>query len=61
MPGCPGVDQNLGGGDGRSLPSLVAEVGCEDVLRMLNRANVDPNSVEGVGRQIPLSRATAGW
>ena len=63
--GCPGVDLNLGDGDGCSLLSLVAEVGyggvvgvlwvcCGYVVGMLfNGANVDPNPVE-VDRQIPL-------
>jgi len=43
--GYPGVGLGLGDRE-RSLFSLVAEAGYEDVLRM-NGANADPNSVEG--------------
>ena len=47
--GCLSVGPNLGDRDGGSLLSLVAEPGCEDVLRMLlDGANVDPNPVEGI-------------
>ena len=61
--GCSGVDLNLGDREGGSLLSLIGEVGCEDVLRMLlgtGRVNVDLNLV-GRDRQIRLSRAAAGW
>ena len=44
--GYPSVDLNLEARHGRSLLSLVAEAGYEDVLRM-NGAKADPNSVEG--------------
>ena len=57
--GYPSVDLKLGDRDGRSLVSLTAGAGYEDVLRM-NGANADPNFVDG-GRLIPLSRVAAGW
>ena len=33
--GCSGVNLNLGDREGGSLLSLIGEVGCEDVMRML--------------------------
>ena len=49
--GCPHVDLDFGDRDRRLLTSFVAKVGCEEVLRMLsNRANVDPNLVEGIDK-----------